>query len=402
MTSVRADYVVIGGGVTGLAAAWALARRDREVTMLEQAAVGHLAGGSHGSCRIFRLGYEDPMYVRLAGQARELWAELEYSCGERLLHPAPQLTFGPQMTEVQSAMTEAGAPCHLLSADEAAERFGCVTTAGEALLEPDSAVIAADRALTALATCARPGERVHALTGTRAVALADDGRRVRVRTSSGDIEAGRVIVCAGPWTAGLLATAGITIPGEATLEQVAYFAPASPAQPAPASPAPATPASPAQAGGPGEEAGSQGRTTPIFVYYGGEFPYGLPVPGTDRYKIGIHRGGPPVQPGRQHQEPDPALGQRIERAARSFLPGLDPRPLAVERCVYDNSPDTDFIVGRIGNIAIGSGTSGHGFKFGPLLGEWLATLAADPAGGAGPGRGWAAGLPPSRFAPGRF
>jgi sarcosine oxidase len=54
-----------------------------------------------------------------------------------------------------------------------------------------------------------------------------------------------------------------------------------------------------------------------------------------------------------------------------------------ERCVYDNSPDEDFIVDRVGRVVIGSGTSGHGFKFGPLLGEWLADLAtgqdADPA-----------------------
>lgn len=369
MASVRADYVVIGGGVTGLATAWALAGRGLEVTIVEQAEVGHLAGGSHGRCRIFRLGYENPMYVTLARRARELWTELEQTCGERLLHPAPQLTFGPQMTQVQAAMREAGAPCRLLSAAEASERFDCVTIDGDVLLEPDSAVIAADRALAALAACARPGGPARVLAGTCVTSLADDGRRVRVGTSAGDMDAGRVVVCAGPWTAGLLATAGITIRSEATLEQVAYLAPASTAP---------------------------ARSIPIFVHYGDEFPYGLPVPGTDRYKIGLHHSGPPVHPDRQHQEPDPALGQRIERAARRFLPGFDPRPVTVERCVYDNSPEEDFIVGRIGNVVIGSGTSGHGFKFGPLLGAWLATLATDSPGGAG------AGFPPSVFAPSRF
>ena len=52
-----------------------------------------------------------------------------------------------------------------------------------------------------------------------------------------------------------------------------------------------------------------------------------------------------------------------------------PDLVRTERCVYDNSPDEDFIVDRVGRIVIGSGTSGHGFKFGPLLGEWLADLA---------------------------
>jgi sarcosine oxidase len=386
MISVRADYVVIGGGITGLATAWALAKRGREVTVLEQATVGHRGGGSHGSCRIFRLGYDDPMYVSLGRPARELWTELEQACGEPLLHPVPQVTFGPQMMQVQEAMIDAGAPCRLLSAAEAAERFPGITIAGDVLLEPDSAVIAADRALAALAACARSGGHAQARTSTRVISLADDGRRVRVTTSEGDVDAGRVVVCAGPWTAGLLATAGITIPAQATLEQVAYLAPASSGS--------------AQA----EDGNATAGTMPIFVHYGGDFPYGLPVPGTASYKIGIHHGGPPVRPERQHQEPDPALGQRIEHAARRFLPGFDPQPVAVERCVYDNSPDTDFIVGKIGNIAIGSGTSGHGFKFGPLLGEWLAELATDSPGNAVArgGRGAATVFPSSRFAPDRF
>ena len=383
MASVRTDYVVIGGGITGLATAWALARRGRDVTVLEQAAIGHRAGGSHGSCRIFRLGYEDPEYVALARRARYLWDELEASCGERLLHPAPQLTFGPQMAQVHAAMRDACESCDLLSAGQAAERFPSVRPDGQVLLEPESAVIAADRALAALARCSGLRDRGPALAaGTRVTSLADDGRQVRISTSTGDIDAGHVIVCAGPWTAGLLATAGITLPASATLEQVAYLAPAT------------------DGAGP---ASADTGAMPIFISYGGDVPYGLPVPGTGRYKIGIHQSGPLVDPDRQDHAGDPGLTERIERAARRFLPGFDPHPVSVERCVYDNSPDTDFIVGRIGNIAIGSGTSGHGFKFGPLLGEWLAALATGQAKGTASGpEGGGSGLPPARFAPMRF
>ena len=367
-TRARAEFVVIGGGVTGLAAAWALTRRRREVTVLEQAQPGHLDSGSHGTCRIFRFGYNERAYVTLVRQARQPWAELEDACGERLLHPTPQLTFGPQMPQVRAAMLAAGAGCELLPPDEVAARFGCVKATGEVLLEPESAVIAADRAMACLAALAgeiRPGVRV---TG-----LADDGRRVRVSTSAGDIDAGVVIACAGPWTSGLLATAGIALPGSPTLEQIAYVAPAD-----------AAPES----------------TMPIFVHYSAEFPYGLPVPGTHHYKVGLHHSGPLVEPDQQDQRADPGLSRRIEHAVRTFLPGFDPRPVAVERCLYDNSPDTDFIVDRVGNVVIGSGTSGHGFKFGPLLGEWLAALALDTAGDAG--RAGAAPAVPDRFALSRF
>ena len=142
-----AEFLVIGGGVTGLAAAWALTRRGRKVVVLDRAPIGHSHGGSHGTCRIFRLGYDDPGYVTLAGLAHGLWNELEDACGERLLLPTPQLTFGPQMPQVRAAMRAAGAACEVLTAGEAAARFPGVRIPDEVLLEPESAVIAADRTL---------------------------------------------------------------------------------------------------------------------------------------------------------------------------------------------------------------------------------------------------------------
>ena len=59
--------------------------------------------------------------------------------------------------------------------------------------------------------------------------------------------------------------------------------------------------------------------------------------------------------------------------------------------MYDNTPGDDFVLDRPGLVVAGC-TSGHGFKFGPLLGGWLASLtlgeAPDPAA--------------ARFALGRF
>ena len=72
---------------------------------------------------------------------------------------------------------------------------------------------------------------------------------------------------------------------------------------------------------------------------------------------------------------DPALLAMLCGAVRRLLPSLDPTPVATERCVYDNSADSDFILDRVGHVVVGCGTSGHGFKFGPLLGVLLADLA---------------------------
>ena len=132
----RCDVVVVGAGLLGLAAARALTRRGHEVILLEQAEVGHEASGSKGSCRIFRLGYDDADWVAMAMRARGPWSELEDECGQRLLHPTPHLTFGAQLDAVRDAMRAAGAPHELLTAAEAAARFPALDIGAPALLEP--------------------------------------------------------------------------------------------------------------------------------------------------------------------------------------------------------------------------------------------------------------------------
>jgi glycine/D-amino acid oxidase-like deaminating enzyme len=51
----------------------------------------------------------------------------------------------------------------------------------------------------------------------------------------------------------------------------------------------------------------------------------------------------------------------------------------VERCVLDYTADLRFVIDRAGRVVVGAGTSGHGFKFGPLLGSILAGLALGAA-----------------------
>jgi sarcosine oxidase len=56
----QSDYLVVGGGAVGSAAAWQLARSGHDVTLLERFPPGHTRGASHGASRIFRLGYPNP------------------------------------------------------------------------------------------------------------------------------------------------------------------------------------------------------------------------------------------------------------------------------------------------------------------------------------------------------
>src|SRR5580700_9910095 len=212
MTPVH-DVAIVGAGLLGLAAARSAAARGLDFVVLEQAAIGHPGSGSKGSCRIFRLGYPEPAYVQAARQAAGLWHELEDQTSRPILLPAPHLTFGPELSAVHEAMTQAGAPSEALSAGEAAERFPQIRTGGPALLETESGVLAADVALVALGAAAglldpadpgRAGPQGALLrTGVRVTGVADDGRQVTLQTTAGAVIARTAILTAGPGTAGL-------------------------------------------------------------------------------------------------------------------------------------------------------------------------------------------------------
>jgi sarcosine oxidase len=377
------EVVIVGAGLLGLAAAYVLGERGRDVVCLEQDDVGSERSGSRGTSRIFRLGYDDPLYVAMAARAEHDWRSLEAACAEQLLDPCDVLNFGEGLGELMSARDLAGRSPELMAPDEVASRYPRLAIAGPAVLDPSGGILRADRALAGFRSVMRAElrERV-TVTG-----LDDDGSTTRVSTSAGPLEAGVVVVCAGAGSRQLLRSAGIECRTVATSEQVAYFSLASDgreAQSGDVAPLPAVierrrigsgvSTGPHEASGwaarplPGESLHGPGRADQLALY-------GLPSPGPDCYKIGVHHTGPEVDPRAPAPAPDDAFTERLVQAARSVLRDIDPVPRLVERCVYDNTADEHFVIDRIGRIVIGAGTSGHGFKFGPLLGSLLADLA---------------------------
>ncbi len=197
-----------------------------------------------------------------------------------------------------------------------------------------------------------------------------------VRTTDGEVlEADVAVVCAGPSSLGLLegVAGGVgggggqggrssgSVGAAPSLPQVAYF----------------------RDRVDGRAAG--GGELPVFIEWGDDMTYGLPVlgdgPHAGLFKVSHHTPGAALE---RYDPADPVpmpdddelLGS-LCGAVRRLLPGLDPTPVASERCVYDNSDDTDFVLDRVGPVVVGCGTSGHGFKFGPLFGRILADLAED-------------------------
>ena len=217
----RREIVVVGAGLLGLATARALLRAGSDVACCEAAAVGHEWSGSKGDSRIFRLSYDDPMYVEMARRSLEGWRALERDAGATLLRPCGLLAFGEGRDDLARAMAAAGAVTETLDAAAVESRFPAIAAAGPAVLDPTAGVLMASRALAAFAAAVGPALR----EGTSVLALREQAGSVLVETSAGTIEAGTVVVCAGPGTGPLLEAAGIACHLRATLEQVAYFAP---------------------------------------------------------------------------------------------------------------------------------------------------------------------------------
>jgi sarcosine oxidase len=270
-----------------------------------------------------------------------------------------QVTFGDELPAIAAALAGSGAPFERLAPGETRTRFPGLAVEAPALFEPDSGVLAADEVLRALGQTGsfvlRTGAEVMAVTGDGAaggVALTlRDGETMRADVA---------VLCAGPRTLRLLGHSGSeAVAAPAALPQVAYFA--------------ATPGS--------------ASLPPVFIEWGADMIYGLPVAGrgahAGTYKVSHHTPEGALDEfdptDRAAFEDDPTLLAVLTEATRRLLPGLDPRPVATERCVYDNSADTDFVLDRVGPVVVGCGTSGHGFKFGPLLGELLADLSEGTA-----------------------
>ncbi len=344
----RTDVVVIGAGVMGSAAAWALGERSVETILLEQFEFGHARGSSHGPVRIFRLSYPDPVYVGMARRAHEAWRRLEDSANEELLVTTGGLDAGPAAVVCAQALRHLGVPSEWLTPGEAAERFPAISfdDLGDVLFQPDAGVCRADRTVAAqIRVAAERGVEVR--DRTRIEWVEADGDGVRVHTAEGTIAARAAVVTAGSWAGPLLKTVGPGLMLTPILQHVSYFGPPEVEIP-----------TLIEWGMPG-----------IVTYATG--PAGV-APGV---KIGEHWGGTPVDPRDGPFEIDPErVASHVDYAKLRF-PTLDPEPLGSETCLYTMTPDEDFVIDRMGPVVVGAGFSGHGFKFGPLIGEILAGLA---------------------------
>jgi monomeric sarcosine oxidase len=360
--TTRADLVIVGAGLAGAAAAWAASARGLDVVLLEAFAPGHRNGSSHGSARIFRRAYPDPLYVRLTGSAGELWRQLEDQAGEKLLTLTGGLDFGATRDprRLHDVLTSCGVPAELLEPGAAAERWPYFNFAGagQVMYHADSGVLDPHNAMAAmLRLAAANGADIRFGTPVTRLAPAPAGDGATAHTDRGNFTAPVIAVAAGAWFAPLLDGVVDLPPLTVTQQQVFHFAPL-----------------------PAQENTVQANPWPIFVHKNGtDDCYGLPggrdgeVPGA--IKIGEHAGFRATTAADRDFVVDPAARARITEFIGKRIPGLNTVPVNEVTCLYTWTANEDFVLDRRGPFVVASPCSGHGAKFAPLIGEIATDLA---------------------------
>lgn len=212
----RFEYVVVGGGVVGVTAAFWLSRSGASVALVEQGALASGASGGAGK-RGFRRCSRDMRELRFAAEAVDRWTEIadEIGGGPLIDHiggmvltnvPLDGSLGGTNQLHVAELQNRFGIRTEVLTREEVVEREPSVggDTIGALYVHDDGAVDHAGATRrVGLGAAALGAELFLSETVT---AVIPDGSATRVRTASGlELTATRAVVLAanGP-TAGLL------------------------------------------------------------------------------------------------------------------------------------------------------------------------------------------------------
>lgn len=353
-----ADVAVIGLGAFGSATLWRLAERGVRVVGLDQHDPGHSFGSSHGQSRIIRTAYyEHPGYVPLVREAFGLWRQLEAVTGESLLTMTGALMIGradgPLVSGTVASARAHGLAHELLDAAALRARYPQHVVADDevAVYEVDAGVLRPEAGVVAAVDAARRAGAM-VLPSTRVLSVAAEGDLVVVRTGDGDIRAAQAVITAGPWLPQLLPAFAPALRVERQVQL--WFRPSEPARFAPGA-------------------------CPVFMHerQDGLNCYGLPAIDGATVKVARHHGGAATTPESVDRTVHPDDVEPVARFVREGLNGLDPAPVRAAVCLYTNTPDEHFVVGRVpgaDRLVVMGGCSGHGFKFSPVLGEIAADL----------------------------
>lgn len=354
-SELTCDVAIVGAGVFGAWTAYQLRQAGASVILIDQYGPGNSRSSSGGETRVIRMGYGwDEIYTRSAQRSFELWMELFKKCELPLFHRTGVLwlTRDDDNYSVGTLATleRTGVVFQKLSRPELERAFPQIEFGpiSWAILEPEGGVLMARAGVRAVVRLAIQNgttlvsDSVLAPSGKARLGYLTTvaGRRIRAQTF--------VFAC-GPWLPKIFPDLlGDLI--HVTRQEVFFF------------------------GVPQGNVLFSPPAMPVWIDFN-DLVYAIPDLESRGFKIAIDEHGADF---------DPDSGERVVtqeglEAARKYLtvrvPALAGAPLLETRvCQYENTSNGDFLIDchpAFENVWIVGGGSGHGFKHGPVVGEYV-------------------------------
>src|SRR4030095_7125944 len=356
------DVAVVGAGVFGVWTAYQLRHAGAEVVLIDQYGPANRRASSGGESRIIRLGYgPDEIYTRFAQRSFELWHQFfQRTDTPQLFRKTGVLWLAhevdPYCDSIAEVLTRVGGRFEELKHEELNKRYPQldVKKVARGILEPDSGALMARSAVQAIATqLHKEGTRIlqNAIQAPRG--SGGNGKIDAIITTDDErIVADKFVFACGPWLPkifpGLLADLF-----HITRQEVFFF------------------------GVPAGDGRFSGEALPIWVDFN-DLVYAIPSLDYRGLKIAIDAHGPTFDPDTGERTVSPDVLAAVREYLRGRVPALANAPVSESRvCQYENTSNGDFLIdlhSDFNNVWLVGGGSGHGFKHGPAVGEYVADL----------------------------
>ncbi|WP_255453593.1 FAD-dependent oxidoreductase [Novosphingobium sp. Gsoil 351] len=357
MTYRACDVAVVGAGAFGAWTALSLAEAGVRVTMIDMYPTPNPRSSSGGESRNIRAAYgADAFYTRWARRAWAIWGERQRQFETTLVYPCGSLRAGSDAEIAAQAdlFAALGAAFEVLSPDEVESRWPQVRWSAPATFyEPESGVLAAELSLREVERALRRANgQVIRGRGT----LLGQGASTRLEVDGEQFPCGTIVLACGPWLPRLLPDllgGFIRTPRRELL----FVAP--------------------ELGDPRFGWERCPNLVDPLGWTSADLGNGV--------KIAPPMRGIDMDPDSAERLPTPLAIDGAKQFLTARLPALAKRPIiSAYVSQLENTASEDFIIDRhpeAAHVVIAGGGSGHAFKFGPLLGDYVAQMVLDGSRG---------------------
>jgi monomeric sarcosine oxidase len=361
-------FSVVGAGVFGCWTAYLLRRAGHEVTLIDQYGPASSRSSSGGESRIIRASYgPDEIYSRMAVRSLGMWKEFAARSARHLFHQTGVLWMAMPdnryANESREVLRKIGVPFEDLQPAEVRRRYPQIkaVAGAAAIFEPESGALMARQCVQSVVEAFIQDGGKYVLADVRTPA--GSGKLSGIEVAGGKpIQADAFVFACGPWLPKVFPKVlGSRI--FVTKQDVVFF------------------------GIPPGDRRFDPPDMPVWIDFGdNRGMYGFPDLENRGFKVAFDLHGPAFDPdnGVRAVDPDKIWAARAYVTER--FPALANSPVTETRvCQYENTSNGDFLLDRhpdFENVWLAGGGSGHGFKHGPAIGEYLAarlTGAASPA-----------------------